>query len=172
MSALQRTRLGVSRRDVGAGLVGGVAALLANVLFHAALFLKVFAEVAFTDPASALSILRWDPLTVSALVVTPVVAILAGTVVWRLLVPDDPTPRRGAVAGVVTAFASLLGFALAFGVLAGLSELSQGAPFGAVSAFLTITALVFVFGSLLAGTVFAPLGALVGYAYEWYLARQ
>jgi hypothetical protein len=28
-----------------------------------------------------------------------------------------------------------------------------------------------VFGTVLAESVFAPLGALVGYGYEWYLSR-
>jgi len=175
MSPLQLTRSGVSRRDVGAGLVAGVAALVANVLFHVYLVAQVVVSnpaSVFADPDIVRSVFQWDSITVAALAVTPVVAVVAGTVVWRVVVPEAPMPRRGAVAGVVTAFLSLLGLALAFGGLAALSELPHGAPFVAVSAFLNITAIVFVFGSVLAGAVFAPVGAAVGYGYEWYLSRR
>jgi len=163
-----RHQLGVSRRDVGAGVVAGVAALLANVLFHA----SMMARIALSDPAGVWSYLEWDPLFLYPLVVTPVVAVLVGTVVWRWLVPEAPTPGRGAVAGVVTAFASMLGVALAFGVPAGLSELSHGTPFGAVSTGLFFTGIVFVLGSFATGAIFAPVGAAVGYGYEWYLSRR
>ena len=139
MSALQRTRLGMSRRDIGAGLVGGVAALLANALFQ--LFWVVQLLVAnpaavLTDPEILWSAVQWDTITVAALTITPVVALVAGTVVWRAGMPEEPTPRLGAVAGVGTAFLSLLGFALAFGVFSALSDLSRGALFEAVDVFL------------------------------------
>jgi len=78
----------------------------------------------------------------------------------------------GAAAGFLTALASMLGVALAFGVLAGLSELSPGAPFAAVSTGLFMTGLVFGYGSLATGSIFLPVGAAVGYGYEWYLARR
>ncbi|MDS0260812.1 hypothetical protein NDI56_15505 [Haloarcula sp. S1CR25-12] len=170
MSALQRSRFGVSRRDVGAGLVAGVAALLANVLFHAMMVTRLVLsnpDRVFADPGIVWSTFQWDLLTVAPLVVTPLVAVVAGTVVWRWLVPDEPTPRRGAVAGVVTAFASLLVLAAVFGILAGVS-----APSDALGQFVLIASLVFFFGAVGTAAIIAPLGALVGYGYEWYLARQ
>jgi len=38
--------------------------------------------------------------------------------------------------------------------------------------FVFITAVVLVFGALGTAAIIAPLGALVGYGYEWYLERQ
>ncbi|MBX0305320.1 hypothetical protein [Haloarcula salinisoli] len=174
MSALQRSRRGVSRRDVGAGLVAGVAALLANVLFHAAMMARVFISdpaTVLADPDIVLSIVQLGPLTALPLVVAPVAALVVGTVVWRIGMPDEPAPRRGAGAGVVTAFGSLVVLALVFGVIAGLSAIST-APFDAVGEFFVITMVVFVFGTVITASVIAPVGALVGYGYEWSLARR
>jgi len=113
-TALRGSRLGVSRRDVGAGLVAGVAALLANVLFHASMVARVVISdpaAVFADPDIVWSTVQWGPLTALPLVVAPVAALVVGIVVWRIGMPDEPAPRRGAVAGVVTAFGSLLGLA-------------------------------------------------------------
>jgi len=85
MAALQRTRFGVSRRDLGAGLVAGGAALLANVLFHASLAARMVLSnpaTVFADPDVVWSTFQWDALTVVPLVVTPVAALVVGTVVW------------------------------------------------------------------------------------------
>jgi len=174
MSALRRPRFGVSRRDVGAGLVAGAAALLANVLFHASMVARVVISnpaTVFADPDVVWSTFQWGPLTALPLVVAPVAALVVGTVVWRWLVPDEPTPRRGAAAGVVTAFGSLVVVALVFGAIAGLAAIAT-APFDAVGELFFVTMLVFVFGTVFTASAIAPVGALVGYGYEWYLGRQ
>lgn len=174
MAALQRTRFSVSRRDAGAGLVAGVAALLANVLFHASLAARMVLSnpaTVFADPDIVWSTFQWGPLTALPLVVTPVAALVVGTAVWLIGMPDEPAPRRGAAAGVATAFASLVVLALVFGVFAGLSAIST-APSDAVGDFFFLTVLVFVFGTVITASVIAPVGALVGYGYEWYLGRR
>lgn len=158
MAALQRMRFYVPRRDVGAGLVIGTAALLANVLFYAVW--------------SVLWGYNWFWILGPALVLTPVTAVVTGTVVWRVVLSDDPTPLRGAGAGVVTAVLSLLGFALVFGVISALSDLFRGAPSDALTAFLFMAFSIFVFGGLLTVAIIVPIGAAVGYGYEWYLARR
>jgi len=98
-------------------------------------------------------------------------ALVVSTVAWRIGMPDEPAPRRGAVDGVVTAFGSLAVLALVFGVLTGLSAVPT-APFGAVGEFFVITMVVFVFGTVTSAAVIAPVGALVGYGYEWALTGR
>jgi hypothetical protein len=131
----------------------GVAALLANVLSYA-----------------VLSEFWW--IIGPALVFTPVIAVAAGTVVWRVVLSEDPTPLRGAGAGVVTAGLSLLGFALVFGVISALDYLFSGALSDALAAFLFMTFFIFVFGGVLTVAIIIPIGAAAGYGYEWYLDRE
>ena len=119
---------------------------------------------------------------VSTVAVAPVPALVAGTLAWRWVVPAEPDPRRGAIAGVVTAFGALFGVALLFGGFSGAYELlrsSDGgvggvllAVPGAVGEFLALTAIVFVFGALLTWLIIAPLGALAGWGYERARARR
>jgi hypothetical protein len=53
--------------------------------------------------------------------------------------------------------------------MASLSQLSAGTLGGAVSEFVYVTAVIILFGAIIMAPVVAPLGALVGYGYEWYI---
>jgi hypothetical protein len=106
------------------------------------------------------------------MIVTPVVAVIVATVVWRVMMPDEPDPRYGAVAGVVSAVGSLLVFAASIGLMFSLSQFSAGALVDAVSEFVFITGLIAVFGAIVTLPLVTPIGAFVGYGYEWYLARR
>jgi hypothetical protein len=106
------------------------------------------------------------------MILAPVIAVFVGTVVWRVMMPDEPDPRYGAVAGVVSALGSLFVFAASIGLMLSLSQVSAGALVGAVSEFLFFTALIAVFGGIITVPVVAPLGALVGYGYERYIAED
>jgi hypothetical protein len=106
------------------------------------------------------------------MIVTPVVALIVATVIWRVMMPDEPEPIYGAIAGVVSALGSLVVFATLIGLMFSLSQFSAGALVGAVSEFIFITAVIALFGGLITLPIAGPLGALVGYGYEWYLARR
>jgi hypothetical protein len=118
---------------------------------------------------------------VSTVAVAPVPALVAGTLAWRWVVPAEPDPRRGAIAGVVTALGALLGVALLFGAFTGGYELVRSSDEGVVGVllalpgalgdFLALTAIVFVFGALITGSIIVPLGALAGWGYERTRAR-
>ena len=106
------------------------------------------------------------------MILAPVIAVFVGTAVWRVMMPDEPDPRYGAVAGVVSAFGSLFVFAALIGLMFSLSQVSVGALVGAVPEFLFLTALIAVFGGLITAPVITPLGALVGYGYERYITAD
>jgi len=103
------------------------------------------------------------------MILAPVIGMFVGTVVWRVMMPDEPNPRYGTVAGVVSALGSLFVFAASIGLLMTLIEVSAGTLVGAVFEFLFLTALIAVFGGVITAPVIVPLGALVGYVYEWYI---
>jgi hypothetical protein len=163
--------LGVSRRDVGAGLVGGGSALLAAVLLNLWNFFQTFRARGF-DSASLAEYRRGSELIFLGMIVAPVIAVFVGTVVWRVMMPDEPNPRYGAVAGVVSAVGSLFVFAASIGLVFSLSQVSAGALVGVVFEFIYLTAIIAVFGGLITLPVIAPIGAIVGYGYEWYVARR
>jgi hypothetical protein len=106
------------------------------------------------------------------MVVTPVVALVVGTVVWRVMMPDEPDPHYGAIAGVVSALGSLFVFAASIGFIFSLGQASTGGLAGALSEFVFLTALIAVFGGVITLPVVAPLGALVGYCYERYVVGR
>ena len=163
--------LGLSRRDVGAGLAAGGSALLAAVLVNLWNFVQTFRTRGF-DSASIAEYRRGSEIVFLGMIVTPVVAVIVATVVWRVMMPDEPNPRYGAVAGVVSAVGSLLVFAASIGLMFSLSQFSAGALVDAVSEFVFITGLIAVFGAIVTLPLVAPIGAFVGYGYEWYLARR
>ena len=106
------------------------------------------------------------------MIVTPFIALIVATVVWRVMMPDGPEPVYGAIAGVGTAVGSLFIFAILIGLMVSLSQFSAGALVGAVSEFIFITAVIALFGGIITLPIAAPLGAFVGYGYEWYFARR
>jgi len=67
------------------------------------------------------------------MLLAPVIAVFVGTVVWRVMMPDEPNPRYGAVTGVVSAVGSLFVFAASIGLMMTLSQVSAGTLVGAVS---------------------------------------
>ena len=161
--------LGVSRRDVGAGLAGGGSALLGAVLINLWNFVQTFRARGFDSAGIAEYTQGVNLIVFFGVILAPVIAVFVGTVVWRVMIPDEPNPRYGAVAGVVSALGSLFVFAASIGLLMTLIEVSAGTLVGAVFEFLFLTALIAVFGGVITAPVIVPLGALVGYVYEWYI---
>ena len=162
--------LGVSRRDVGAGIAAGGSALLGAVLINLWNFVQTFRARGFGS-ASIAEYRRGSEIAFLGMIIAPVIAVFVGTVVWRVVVPDEPDPLYGAVAGVVSAFGSLFVFAASIGLVFSLSQASAGALVGAVSEFLFFTTLIAVFGGAITAPVIVPLGALVGYVYERFITE-
>jgi hypothetical protein len=107
------------------------------------------------------------------MVVTPVVALIVATVVWRVRMPEDPNPRYGAVAGVLSGTASVFVSTTLILVIALLEESAGGALLDGFT-FASIEFFVVVYGFALVYTLpfVGPIGAAVGYGYERYLARH
>lgn len=160
--------LGVSRRDVGAGLAAGGSALLGAVLINIWNFVRTFRARGFNS-ASIAEYRRGSEIIFLGGIFAPIIAVFAGTVVWRVMMPDEPNPLYGAAAGVVSAFATLSVFAASIAFMFSLSRVSAGAVAGGLFEFLFLTVLIAVFGGLITAPVITPLGALVGYVYERYI---
>jgi hypothetical protein len=105
------------------------------------------------------------------MIVTPFIALIVATVVWRGMMPDEPEPVYGAIAGVVSALGSLFIFATLIRLVFSLSQFSAGALLAGVSEFIFITAVIALFGGIITLPITAPLGACVGYGYEWYFPK-
>ena len=148
----------LSQRNVGAGLAAGGSAFLAAVLFILWNFVQGFRP-------------RGSPVLFLAMIVTPVVALIVATVVWRVTMPDEPKPVYGAIAGAFAAVVSVFIFTALIGLMASITESSAGTLGGSVSEFISFAAAIAVYGGILTLPVIIPIGASVGYGYEWYLAR-
>jgi len=159
--------LDVSRRDVGAGLAAGGSALLGAVLINLWNFVQTFRARGFNS-ASIAEYRRGSEIIFLG-IFAPIIAVFVGTVVWRVMMPDEPNPLYGAAAGVVSAFGTLFVFAASIGFMFSSSRVSAGTLAGAISEFLFLTVLIAVFGGLITAPVITPLGALVGYGYEQYI---
>jgi hypothetical protein len=161
-----RWTTGLSRRDVGAGAVAAVAALVASVFS-----LPLLTVESLAPSVDARYWFGYAPpfATVAGLVV--------GTVAWRRLVPRASTPGRGALAGV----AAGLGTVLLVPVLAGLYVVAfpvglglAGAEWGRVLHVLPgyvresadVVRSVAVGWSPLVGAILLPLGGAAGWAYQ------
>ncbi|TQQ78824.1 hypothetical protein EGH24_12755 [Halonotius terrestris] len=152
--------LGLSRRDVGAGLAIAGAAYVAAALF--ALFNLLSGSVSGGSPISTLG-----------LIVTPVVALAVATVVWRVTMPAEPNPRYGAIAGAVSGGVTVLIFTALIGITAALIGSPPGPPPDrTVSEAIEFVAFIVGFGLLFTLPLIAPIAAFVGYGYERYLARR
>jgi hypothetical protein len=150
--------LGLSRRDVGAGLATAGAAYVAAALF--AIWNLLSGSVSGGSPISTLGLL-----------VTPVVALAVATVVWRVAMPDEPNPRYGAIAGAVSGAVTVLIFTTLTGITAVLLESPAGPPPDrTVSEAIEFVAFIVGFGLLFTLPLIAPIAASVGYGYERYLA--
>jgi hypothetical protein len=64
------------------------------------------------------------------------------------MIPEEPDPVYGAIAGVVSAVGSLFVFAASIGFVFSLCQVSAGGLGGAVSEFVFITGLVAIFGGI------------------------
>ncbi len=164
--------LGVSRRDIGAGIAASGSALLAAVVFNVWNAIQTFRALGF-DSASIAEYRRLgNGIVLLAILVAPVIAAFVATVVWRVMMPDEPAPNYGAIAGVVSAVGSLFVYAALIGFMLSWSQLSAGAVAGAVSEFVFITGIIALFGGTVTVLFIAPIGGLVGYGYERYLAGR
>jgi hypothetical protein len=167
MDTSWRWAAGLSRRDVGAGVVAAVAALVASVLS-----LPLLTVESLAPSVDARYWFGYAPpfATVAGLVV--------GTVAWRRLVSRASTPRRGALAGVATGLGTVLLvpvlaglYVVAFPVLLGLvtgtasGQVLRVLP-GYVEAFPGVVRAVAVGWSPLVGAILLPLGGVAGWAYQ------
>jgi hypothetical protein len=151
--------LGLSRRDVGAGLATAGSAYVGAALF------------AIFDLLSG-SGSRGSPIATLGMIVTPVVALTVATVVWRVTMPDEPSPRYGAIAGAFSGTVSVLVFTILIGITAALIGSPPGPPPDrTVSEAIELVAVIVGFGLLFTLPFIAPIAATAGYGYEWYLAR-
>jgi hypothetical protein len=138
--------LGLSRRDVGAGLATAGSAYVAASL------------LALVDLFSG-SGSRGNPIATVAIIVTPVLALTVATVVWRVTMPDEPKPRYGAIAGAFSGAISVFVFTTLIGITAVLT--------GAATSWIVV---IVGFGLLYTLPFIVPIAATVGYGYERYLA--
>ena len=155
--------LGVSRRDVGAGIVAGVAAVLVLVLFNG----WVLGES--NRPQGVIATTMF--VNFSAFPV-PIIAVCVATVVWRVMLPDEPAPVRGALAGIVSALGTLIVLGVLQGVVNSLEVLLAGARSDVVSEFIATFAVIAFWGSLFSAILIVPLGVIGGYGYERFLAGR
>jgi hypothetical protein len=162
--------LGVSRRDVGAGIAAGGSAFLGAVLINFWNFVQTFRARGFNSVSLAEYRQGSEVLFLGG-IFAPIIAVFVGTIVWRVMMPDEQHPRYGAAAGVASAFGTLVVFAASIGFVFSLSEFSAGPLVGAFFEFLFLTVLIAVFGGLITAPVITPLGALVGYGYERYIVE-
>jgi hypothetical protein len=151
--------LGLSRRDVGAALAIAGSAYVAAALF------------AIINLLSG-SGTRAGPVPTLGMIVTPVVALIVATVVWRVAMPAEPNPRYGAIAGAVSGAVSVHVFTILIGITAALIGPSFGPPPDrTVFEAIKLVAVIAGFGLLFTLPLIAPIAASVGYGYEWYLAN-
>ena len=152
--------LGLSRRDVGAGLATAGAAYVAAALF------AIFNLLSGSGS-------RGGPIPTLGMIVTPILALTVATVVWRVTMPAEPNPRYGAIAGAVSGAVSVLVFTVLIGITAALLGSPPGPPPDrTVSEAIELVAVIVGFGLLFTLPLIAPIAASVGYGYEWYLASR
>jgi hypothetical protein len=111
-----------------------------------------------------------------AVLLAPFVGLVAGTVVWRWVVLPSSNPRQGAIAGAVSALLTTLLVPLLFSLLLLAQELIRVAWWtpesyptftSSLQLLVVVTHGGLLYWSPLAGVVLVPLGAVVGWAYQW-----
>lgn len=153
---------GVSRRHVGAGIAAGGSALFGIFLFN--LFVgEGFRPQGFIA-ASMFVYVSGVPV--------PILAGCVSTVVWRVMMPDEPAPVRGALAGIVSAFGTLIVLGALQGVVSSRRSLFVGALSDAASEFFIAFVTIALWGSFLTAPLIVPLGVIGGYGYERYLSER
>ena len=114
---------------------------------------------------------RGSPVLFLAMLVTPVVALLVATTVWRLTMPEEPNPVYGAIAGVVAAVVSVFIFTSLIGLMAAITESLAGSLGGSSVEFVSFAGFIALYGGIFTLPAVVPIGASVGYGYEWYIAE-
>ncbi|QKY22079.1 hypothetical protein B4589_016840 (plasmid) [Halolamina sp. CBA1230] len=142
--------LGLSRRDVGAGLATAGSAYVAAALFALLNLLSGSGS-------------RGGPIPTLGMIVTLVVALTVATVVWRVTMPDEPNPRYGPIAGAFSGVVSVFVFTTLIGITATLIESPAGAPpDGTVFESISFVAVIVVWGALFTLPLIVPIAASVG----------
>jgi hypothetical protein len=147
-----------SPRHVGAGLAAAGSWFLAAVLYKLWNVIQGFR-------------LLGSPVLFLAMLITPVIALLVTTVVWRVTMPDEPKPVYGAIAGAVAAVVSIFIFTLVIGLMAATTESLIGTLGGSVFEFVSFAGFIALYGGIFTLPAVVPIGAAVGYGYERYRAR-
>jgi hypothetical protein len=155
--------LGVSQRDIGAGVVAGGAALLGLFLFNNLVLGEEFRSQGLFADSMFVYVSEFP---------VPIIAVCVSTVVWRVMLPEEPAPVRGALAGIVSAFGTLIVLGVLQGVVNSLEAIFDGALNDVVSEFIIAFAVIALWGSLFSAILIAPLGVIGGYGYERYLAQR
>jgi len=88
------------------------------------------------------------------------------------MLPDEPAPVRGALAGIVSALGTLIVLGVLQGVVNSLEALFAGARSDVVSEFIVTFAVIAFWGSLVSAVLIVPLGVTGGYGYERYLTGR
>jgi hypothetical protein len=163
----------VSRRAVGAGAVAAGTALIAAIGYIPVLWV-LSALYPGIPRTTDLYFFLYSGFTFYASILPPLVGLIVGTVVWKRMVSSMSNPSQGAIAGIVTALATVLFVPMLFSLLLLTTELvravwwsaDSSALFGTPSElFIVLTHGGVVYWNPFAGLVLVPLGALVGWAY-------
>lgn len=168
MSSWRQNIDGVSHREIGAGVVAAVTALIASLIY--------------------LPTLKTNSLGLSFdarywFGYAPQFALLAGlvvgVVVWRWIMSPASTPKQGAIAGIVTALGTIVLVPILAGVYVLLFPLLLGIVAGdewgyilhLISAYVPesvrVTRTVAVSWSPLVGVVLIPLNAFTGWIFQY-----
>lgn len=157
----------ISRHKVGAGSVVAAATVVTSVIYSVILWAFVpTVEVPFNVE---IYMLGYTGFVFFALFVTPLVGFVVGTAVWQWTLSSTSNPRRGALAGAVTALGTVLAVSILFSLLLATRELLGVIPAlfaSPVDAFVITTQGVVVYWGLFTSVMLVPLCALVGWVYQ------
>ncbi|PSP85656.1 hypothetical protein BRC83_02720 [Halobacteriales archaeon QS_1_68_17] len=102
-----------------------------------------------------------------------VIGVLGGLDSLLSLEPERGRPRRGALAGLLTAGGSLLAMAVIVYGSAAVQRLLSGRGVSETVTALVLRVLAYVITMVLSvGWLILPVGAAVGWGYEWLLAAD
>ncbi|MEZ3164981.1 hypothetical protein ABNG03_10955 [Halorubrum sp. RMP-47] len=164
----------MSRYEVGAGTVAAGTALVAAVLYVPVLR---FLDILYTGlpRTTELYFFLYFGLIFYALILAPLVALIAGTVVWRCVVSPSSSPTRGAIASVASAVVTMLLVPLLFSLLILAREYIRAAWWTpeTYQIFISTSQLLVVvtyggllYWSLRAGVILMPLSVIAGWTYQ------
>jgi len=167
MSRWRRVERHVPAHATGAGLLAGAAALVAALCYLAALWLL---RPTRTAPFSTdLYLIGYTGFVFYATLAAPLAGFAIGRSLWRRRLSSASAPRRGAIAGAVTAFGTVLAVPVSFGLLFAVRELAGATPAvfrDPVTAFAVLARGGLVHWSLPVGAALVPLCALAGWLYQ------